>query len=324
MTRYTIGIDMGGTNTHVALVNERGNILWRSSIKTTEYPTAESFCHAVSEAVTAMCDNLAQYQPEEGAYRIEGIGVGAPCANSSSGAIEAATNLPWPSPIPLAALLNKMTGIRTVAANDANAAAIGEMMYGGARGCKNFIMITLGTGVGGGVVCDGHLLNGTRGFATELGHITFPFAHDRLCTCGRYGCLQTVASASGVVDTAQRLLEDPEVHSTLRDVPADRLTSAIIFSHAEKGDRVAREVFRYTGECLGMAAAEFAAFTDPEAIILFGGVANAGEMILGPMREALERQALHLYKGRIAIRTSSLPFSDAAILGAASLPYMTM
>lgn len=218
-------------------------------------------------------------------------------------------------------MIEKRLGLKTVISNDANAAAIGEMTYGAASGLKNFIVLTLGTGVGGGVVCDGHLLTGTNGFAGELGHITFPFAADRKCGCGRTGCLQTVASAKGIVETTRRILKSTTEPSSLRYVPDGELTAKHVGEAAAAGDKVAIQVFDFTGRCLGKAAAEYASFTDPQAIILFGGVAKAGDLLLKPMREAFSESALHLYRDRVRFLVSSLKDSDAAVLGAASLPY---
>ena len=306
---------MGGTNTHIALVDPAGKIIDRRHLPTNGWPTAADF---VAEAATLISDITNSNRH----CKVAGIGIGAPCANADTGTIEGATNLPWPSPIPLAQMMRQATGLPVAIENDANAAAMGEMAYGAARGCRNFIMLTLGTGVGAGVICDGHLLAGSRGFAGELGHITFPFASDRKCACGRNGCLQTVASASGVVATALRMLESDGATSTLSSVDASELTAHDVYTHALAGDPLAASVFDFTGRCLGQACAEFAAFTDPEAIILFGGVAQAGDMLIGPMKKALEANVLHLYRQRIQIMLSALPESDAALLGAASLPLM--
>ncbi|MDE6077415.1 MAG: ROK family protein, partial [Muribaculaceae bacterium] len=255
--------------------------------------------------------------------QIIGMGIGAPCANAITAAIEAATDLPWPSPIPIGTMMQARLRMPVTVTNDANAAAIGEMMYGAAAGLKNFIVLTLGTGVGAGVVCDGHLLSGTRGFAGELGHVTFPFAAGRPCGCGRTGCLQTVASAKGILATTRHLLDVSSEQSSLRNIPDDRLTAKLVCEAARQGDALAKEIYTYTGHCLGLAAAEFAAFTDPEAIILFGGVANAGDLLLEPMAEAFREHALHLYRDRVRFLISGLNGADAAILGAASLPHLS-
>lgn len=310
---YTIGVDMGGTNTRFALVDRSGRVSGRGNMATCGFKTAMDFASHLSSKMRELVDGA------DG--KVIGIGIGAPCANPSTGCIEAATDLPWPSPIPLAAMLRDGTSLQVEISNDANAAAMGAMAYGVARGLRNFIMLTLGTGVGGGVVCDSHLLSGSQGFAGELGHVAFPFAADRICSCGRRGCLQTVASAGGVVETARRMLAESDSPSSLRNVMEEGLTAQIIGEHADNGDVLSREVFRFTGKCLGEACASFAAFTDPDAIVLFGGVANSFHLLEESMREALEKNALHLYRNRIRILRSVLPESDAALLGAASLPY---
>lgn len=312
---FTIGVDLGGTNTAFAVVDSVGHILAKDSIPT-KTPTIENWADTLATKITEMIDSLGL----DG--QIEGIGIGAPCANAITGCIEAATNLPWPSPIPLVNMMESRLGLHTVISNDANAAAIGEMTYGAAAGLKNFIVITLGTSVGGGIVCDGHLLSGTRGFAGELGHISFPFAADRLCSCGRHGCLHTIASAEGIRHTTKRFLSLSDAPSSLREIPEEEMPPKSVAMAANDGDRIAKEIYDFTGRCLGKAAAEFAAVTDPEAIILFGGVAKAGDLLLQPMREAFNESALFLYKDRVRFLRSKLDDADAAILGAASLPYM--
>lgn len=311
---FTVGVDLGGTNTVYAIVDSVGHIVARGSMPTST-PTIEVWADNLAQNIHTLISetNL------EG--QIEGLGIGAPCANASTGCIEAATDLPWPSPIPLANMMQSRLGLRTVISNDANAAAIGEMTYGSAAGLKNFIVLTLGTGVGGGVVVDGHLLSGTHGFAAELGHITFPFAADRDCGCGRKGCLQTVGSAKGVLVTTRRLLAESTEPSVLRDIPDNELTAKAVSIAASKGDKLAKQVFDFTGECLGKAAAEFASFTDPEAVILFGGVSKAGDLLLIPMEKAFNENVLFLYRDRVRFLLSGLNDADAAVLGAASLPY---
>lgn len=312
---FTVGIDLGGTNTAFAVVDSGGHILAKDSIPT-RTPSVEQWADSLASKISFMISDL----DLEG--HVEGIGIGAPCANAITGCIEAATNLPWPSPIPLVNMMESRLGLHTVISNDANAAAIGEMTYGAAAGLKNFIVITLGTSVGGGIVCDGHLLSGTRGFAGELGHITFPFAADRECSCGRKGCLHTVASANGIRATTKKLLSESDAPSVLREIPEGEMTPKKVEQAARNGDILAKQIYDFTGHCLGEAAAEFAAVTDPEAIILFGGVAKAGDLLLNPMREAFMENALFLYKDRVRFLLSKLDDADAAILGAASLPYL--
>lgn len=309
----TIGVDLGGTNTVYAVVDKTGHILVSDSFLTAT-STVEIWADRLAEGISSMISGLGL----EG--KIKGIGIGAPCANAVTGCIEAATDLPWPSPIPLANMMESRLGLPVTISNDANAAAIGEMAYGAAAGLKNFIVLTLGTGVGSGIVCDGHLLTGARGFAGELGHVTFPFGAGRLCGCGREGCLQTVASAKGIVETARRMMAESDIPSLMREIPAGELTAKTICELANAGDILALSVYRFTGECLGRAAAEFAAFSDPEAIILFGGVSKAGDLLLNPMRETFLENTLHLYRDRVRFMVSKMKDADAAILGAASLP----
>lgn len=316
INQITIGVDLGGTNTALGIVDSNGNILAEDKFPNGGFATVDEWADHLVNRLDRIVDDLGI------GCRISGIGIGAPCANSITGTIDGATDLPWPSPIPLAEMLKARTGLPTTVGNDANAAAIGEMTYGAARGLKNFIVLTLGTGVGSGIVVDGHLLTGSRGFAGELGHVTFPFAADRPCGCGRNGCLQTVASAKGVVLTATRMLAESNEDSVMRDIPPEELTARHVWLAATVGDEMAERVFEFTGECLGRAAAEYAAMTDPDAIILFGGVANAGDLLLAPMRRAFKEHSLFLYRDHTRLLLSTLPDSSAAILGGAALHYM--
>ena len=313
--KYTVGVDLGGTNTVYALVDETGVIIDKASFPT-DTPSADIWADMLANGISEM---IARNKLE---LQIAGIGIGAPSANPSSGCIEGATNLKWAPPVPLVAMMKQRLNLPVSINNDANAAALGERAYGVAKGLDNFIVITLGTGVGGGVVCNGHLLCGSRGFATELGHITFPFAKGRMCGCGREGCLETIASARGIVTTARRMLAESDTPSTLRQTDTRLLTAKMIAEAAEAGDAIAKAVFNFTGSCLGKAAAQFAAFSDPDAIILFGGVAKAGRLLTEPMAKAFEADVLHLYRGRVKILTSSLCDAEAALIGAASLPLL--
>lgn len=306
-TQYTVGIDIGGTNTVVACVDRDGKIVCRASFKTQPHATSGEFIRHLGETVNEVCRG---FQPK-------GIGVGAPCANPGTGCIDHAAELPWDEEIPVAAELSRLTGVPVSMVNDAKAAALGEMAYGAARGMNNFVMITLGTGVGGGVVADGHLIQGTQGYAAELGHVIVrPGGRD--CSCGRKGCLQTYCNARGVVLNALEALEQTPSVSTLREIPADKMTAKDIGEAAAKGDSSAIHALAMTGRYLGEAAANYAACFDPEAFILFGGVANAGDFILEPMREAMEENLLFLYKGKVRVLHSTLPQGDAALLGAAA------
>lgn len=305
-----VGVDIGGTTASIALVDENG-IIDKVILSVRDYSEAEGFVSAACGAIETMLSR----QPK--GTEVVGIGVGAPCANSSTGEIEAATNMPWPSPIPLKRLFEDISGYPTVISNDANAAAAGEMLYGNARGMSNFIVLTLGTGVGSGVVCDGHLLIGCRGFAGELGHVTVDAASDRVCGCGRHGCLENYCSASGLVETARRLIECGDFPTS--DLINKNFTAKDVYEAAVAGDAAACEAMKETGRWLGYACAQFAAFTDPEAIIFFGGVAQAGSLLLEPVKEAFEASALHLYRNRVKFLTTGLPGPDAALLGAAAL-----
>ena len=312
--QYALAIDLGGTNTEVAIVSDRGETLARTRVLTRGYKDIDSFIEAVAQRAGELIEATGT------AGQIVGAGIGAPCLNAATGCIEAATDLPWPSPVPLRELLTKALGMRVEAVNDANAAAAGEARYGAVKGMKNFVMLTLGTGVGGGVMCDGHLISVRSGFAAELGHVIVNNGEGRMCGCGRRDCLQTYGSASGVVTTARRLLEErPEQPSMLREMDMEALTAADVSEAADCGDALALEVWRRTGQRLGEACASFAAFTDPEAFVFFGGVARAFPHFAEALRESFNRNALHLYSGRVQMLASTLESADAALLGAAAL-----
>lgn len=311
MDQLTLGIDIGGTNTALGLVSPDGNIVARGKVPT-----------AISDDVNVYVEHLyleAKRLCESTGTSFSAVGVGAPCINQSTGNIEGATNLPWGSHVAIKSLLESQFNMDVYAANDANAAAAGEMVYGSMRGISNFIMLTLGTGVGAGVVCDGHLLGGKNGFAGELGHYTVAGGEGRKCGCGRYDCLQTYASASGVVDTLKRLIrQNNDTESPLVDKLAT-VTPHDIYLQAVEGDPIALKTFEFTGEILGKAAANFATFSSPEAFVLFGGVAGASEFIFPAMRRALDDNLLHIYNNQIKLFKSSLSGADAALLGAAAL-----
>lgn len=309
---YTVGIDIGGTNTVFGIVDARGHILYSDGIRTKDYPNIDNYVEVLSARLNKLIDSVG------GPERIKGIGVGAPNANYYSGKIELAPNLPWKGIIPLADLLRNKLGIPVALTNDANAAALGEMTYGVARGMKDFIMITLGTGVGSGIVVNGQLVYGHDGFAGELGHVIVRRG-GRLCGCGRRGCLETYCSATGIVRTVHEVLSSTDEPSLLRNIPLDKVTSKDIFDAAEAGDKLALDIFHFTGTVLGEAFADFIAFSSPEAIILFGGLAKAGDYILKPIREAMDANVMNIYKGKTRLLVSELKDSDAAILGASAL-----
>jgi glucokinase len=310
---YVVGIDIGGTNTVFGIVDARGNVIASNSIKTGKHANIEDY---IAELKTALNKLIEAHDAKD---KIHGIGVGAPNSNYFTGTIEYATNLPWKGVVPLAKLLTEAFGVPVAVTNDANAAAIGEMTYGAARGMKDFIMITLGTGVGSGIVVNGQLVYGHDGFAGELGHVIVKPSNGRMCGCGRTGCLETYCSATGVARTAREFLEIRTDPSRLRDLPIEEITSKDVYDAAIAGDKLAREIFQYTGEIMGRAFANFVAFSSPEAIILFGGLARAGELLMKPIKESMDRNMLNMFKGKTKLLLSELKESDAAVLGASAL-----
>ena len=313
---YVIGVDLGGTNTVFGVVNARGEVVAENSIKTQQYKTAETFVEAGVACLKPLLEQIG------GADQVQGMGIGAPNGNYYNGTIEFAPNLPWAHDgiIPLAQMFNDATGIPVKLTNDANAAAMGEMAYGAARGMKNFIVITLGTGVGSGIVVNGQLLYGHDGFAGELGHVTMVRgAEGRLCGCGRTGCLECYCSATGVARTARELLAKTERPSLLREMDPEKITSLDVSIAAGKGDELAKEIYEFTGKMLGEACADFAAFSSPEAFIFFGGMVKAGELIMKPIREAYEAHVLKIFKGKAQFLVSGLDGASAAVLGASAI-----
>lgn len=307
-----IGIDIGGTNTKFGVVNKRGEIVEKGDIKTDDYPTILEFIDALYEKLKPMVDKHG-----DGA-ELKGIGMGAPNGNYYTGTIEYAPNLHWQGVIPIARLTSEKFGVPCTLTNDANAAAMGEMMYGAAKGMKDFIMITLGTGVGSGIVANGQMIYGHDGFAGELGHtIARPGGRKHWAT-GAQGSLEAYCSATGITITAKKLrAENPK--SLLNAVPEDEIDSKTVYDAAVKGDATAIEVFRYTGQILGEALANFIMFSSPEAIILFGGVIKAGDFILDPTKEHMEKNLLPIFQNKVKLVFSELKEADAAILGASAL-----
>lgn len=309
---YVVGIDIGGTNIVFGLVDARGTILCSDSIKTQAYAEVE-------ECIDAVCEKLMPLiESRGGADKVKGIGIGAPNGNYYNGTIEFAPNLPWKGVIRLAEMFEERLGIPTALTNDANAAAIGEMTYGVARGLKDFIMITLGTGVGSGIVINGQMVYGHDGFAGELGHVIVK-EDGRPCGCGRKGCLETYCSATGVARTAREMLIARSDESLLRKIPAEEIVSKDVYDAAVRGDKLALEIFQYTGDILGRALANAIAFSSPEAIVLFGGLAKAGDLILKPVQKSMEENVLNIYKGKTRLLLSELKDADAAVLGASAL-----
>jgi len=315
---YVIGVDMGGTNTAIGIVNRRGEILVRSSVNTTEHNSGESYIEALGNVINQL---IAE---NNFTGEVTGIGMGVPNGNMNDGTVEKAANIPWAKTVvvPLCAMLTQKTGLPCKLTNDANAAALGEMAYGVAKGLKDFIVITLGTGLGSGVVSNGQLIVGHDGFAGELGHIRPVRYNGRLCGCGRTGCLETYASATGVARTAREFLEtEPEKETSLRNITTRPITSKDVFEAAKAGDKMAIEIFEFTGRILGEAFADFIAFSSPKAIILFGGLAHAGNFLLDPLKKTMEKNVLSIYEGKTEIIVSQLNDAEAAILGASALAW---
>lgn len=312
---YVIGMDMGGTNTVFGVVDARGTVVSKSAIKTGTHDDVNLYVNDLHVEMMKLIDAVG------GIDKIKGIGVGAPNGNYYTGNIEFAPNLPWKGVIPFAKLMSKKFGIPAALTNDANAAAVGEMTYGAARGMKNFIMITLGTGVGSGIVIDGKVVYGHDGFAGELGHVNVMRNNGRLCGCGRSGCLEAYASATGVARSAREILETNTKDSLLRNIPIEDITSKDVFDAAMQGDEIAKEIFSFTGKILGEAFSDFVAFSAPEAIILFGGLSKAGDMIMNPIVENMEKNILGIWKGKVKVLFSELKEADAAVLGASALAW---
>ena len=316
MKDLSIGIDIGGTNTKFGIVDAKGHILEQDRCLTNETEQVQDFIDNLHKKLTPMIERAG------GLSKFSGIGVGAPNGNFYSGTIEYAPNLKWRGIIPLAQLVSDRFGLPTKLTNDANAAAMGEMMYGCAKGMRHFITITLGTGVGSGIVIDGKIVLGHDGFAGELGH-TIIRAGGRLHKgTGIRGTLESYASATGVRETAlEKLTDYPEQESLLRDYSINELTSQSVFECAMKGDTIANEIFEYTGQILGEALANFVMFSSPEAIVLFGGLTKAGDLLMNPTRKAMEDNLIQIFKNKVKLLFSDLKEADAAILGASALVY---
>ena len=316
MNSHVIGIDVGGQTTKLGVVDARGTVLAQTVIRTDTHSDINLYIAELAEAL----NKIIKESKTEGL--IKGIGVGAPNGNYYTGTIENAVNLAWggSKTIEFAKLLSEaMNGLPVALTNDANAAAVGEMTYGAARGMKNFIMITLGTGVGSGIVINGDVVYGHDGFAGELGHVTAVRNNGRSCNCGKTGCLEAYASAIGMARTAREWLELSDEPSLLRSL--DNITSKDVYEAAKEGDKLALKVFDFTGKMLGRSFADFIAFSAPEAIVLFGGLARAKEFLVGPIEEGMNANVLPLWKNKVKIVFSQLKESDAAILGASALAW---
>ncbi len=308
--QLAVGIDIGGTNTAFGIVDRRGNTLKQGKISTTKHKDITSYTDELYNALEPLI--------EEVSGEIKGIGVGAPNGNFYDGTIEFAPNLPWDGVIPLVNIFKEQFGLPVQITNDANAAAVGEMTYGTAKGMKNFIMITLGTGLGSGIVINGDVVFGHDGFAGELGHVIVE-KEGRICGCGRYGCLETYASATGLVRTMKELLLQKKTDSVLRELPMEKITSKGIADAAAKGDQLSLEAIDFTANILGKALANFIAFSAPEAFILFGGLARAGDLLFDPTIKYMNENTLKIWKNKVKVLPSDLSANDAAILGASAL-----
>jgi len=309
-----VGIDIGGTNTVFGFVDRDGNILAEDCISTASYQEPEVFVAALYEKIMVTRRKI------DHEVDILGFGIGAPMGNINKGTIEYPADLPWKGIIPMAEIFNRHTPLPVVVTNDANAAAVGEMIYGGAKGMKNFVVITLGTGLGSGFVIDGKLVYGHDGFAGEIGHTVIrPGASNRDCGCGRKGCLETYVSATGIKRTVLKILADKLEPSELRKYSFDELDSKIIYESARRGDPIALRAFEHTGAMLGFKLADVVAHTNPEAIFLFGGLALAKELIFEPARQHMEENLLYIYRGKVKLLPSELSTQNAAVLGASSL-----
>jgi len=308
-----IGIDIGGTNTEYGIVNHRGEILLKGKIRTDGYDSVEPYIDELYENLWPIIETYKKHG------NIIGIGMGAPNANYYRGIIEYAPNLRWTGVVPLANLISEKFDLPCLLTNDANAAALGEMTYGAARGFKDFIMITLGTGMGSAFVCNGQLVYGLDGYAGELGHTIIVRNGRKHWKTDLLGSLESYVSATGVVLTAREMLEQSDEPSLLRQYDSSILDSRLVYECAIVGDKISREVYRFTGQILGEALANFVMTTSPEAIVLFGGVVKAGDLFLQPAREHLEKNVLPLYKNKVKIVFSELNEADAAILGASTL-----
>jgi glucokinase len=313
MKEVVAGIDIGGTNTVFGIVDKGGNILAENCLKTTDYPEIKNFVSALTIAINKLMEG-------KSGLKLTAIGVGAPNANYHKGTIELAPNLAWKGIVPLADHFRKKIDVPVIITNDANAAAMGEMLFGGAKKMKDFIVLTLGTGLGSGIVINGEVVYGHTGFAGELGH-TIVVPGGRNCGCGRQGCYETYASASGLVRTVLSMLSEMRDESTLRDIPPSELTAKKIADAAAKEDPVALEAMDYTAEMLAFGIINAIGFSSPEAVFLFGGLAQAGEMLFIPTRKYVDQNVQPIFKGTVKILPSGVSESNAAVLGAAALAW---
>jgi glucokinase len=313
MKEVVAGVDIGGTNTVFGLVDRNGKILAEHKLCTSSYPEIDEFVSVLSSSILRLASGVAD-------IKLTGVGIGAPNANYHKGTIELAPNLAWKGIVPLSSLIKEKMKLPVAITNDANAAAMGEMIFGAAKNVKDFIILTLGTGLGSGIVVNSELLYGHTGFAGELGHtIVVPGGRD--CGCGRQGCLETYASATGLVRTVLYMLSEMKEESPLRDITPSDLTSKQIAEAAEKGDIIALEAFDYTAEMLAFGIINAVVFSSPESVYLFGGLANAGDLIFDPVRKYVDLNIQPVFKGTVKILPSGIPENNAAVLGAAALAW---
>lgn len=306
--KMVAGIDIGGTTTEYGLVTESGKILKQGTVSTPEFATAKEFVQNISKIILREAEKI------KGA-ELQGVGIGSPNGNYYSGTVEFAPNLRWKGVIPLVKLFMDATHLPSVLTNDAKAAAIGEMIFGGAKNMKHFYFITLGTGLGSGIVVDGNIVYGHDGFAGELGH-TIVIEDGRDCGCGRNGCLEQYCSSTGITRTYLELIS--QSGRKLRVAPG-KMDSKFIFGKYQKKEKEAIEAFEFTGHLLGIALANACCYTSPEAIFLFGGLTRSGDAIFKPVKKSFRKNILKVYQGKTKILPSSLHEGEAAILGSASL-----
>ena len=316
-TNLSIGIDIGGTNTVFGIVDEHGNCISENSIRTDKYEDVKEFIQVLSDEIKKLISQI------KNDIEIKGIGIGAPNGNYFNGTVEFAPNLRWKGIINFAELFREHFEYPVILTNDANAAAIGEMIYGTAKGLKDFIIITLGTGLGSGFVANGELIYGHDGFAGELGH-TIVFPDGRKCGCGRNGCLEQYASATGIVKTVNEFIASSDEDSLLRNFNPEEITSKLIHEAAMQGDNIAFEAFDFTGRILGLAIANAVAITSPEAVILFGGLALSGDYIFKPAKMYMEYYMLNIFKNKVKLLPSKIVGKNAAVLGASALVWKTI
>ena len=313
---YVVGVDVGGQTTKIGVVDMRGQVLAQTVIRTDTYDEVDPYIEELAEAITKVVADAGV------TGQVRGIGMGIPNGNYYTGEIENAVNLKWGNKgvVPVAKLLkDKMNGVPVALTNDANAAAMGEMTYGAARGMKNFIMITLGTGVGAGIVINGQMVYGSDGMAGELGHVIMRRENGRTCGCGRKGCLEAYCSATGVARTAREFLETSNEPSLLRDMNPEEITSLDVSKAATKGDALALRVYEFTGKMLGEACADFMTFCSPEAFVFFGGLTKAGDLLMKPLIKGYEENVMGIFRGKAKFLVSSLDGAGAAVLGASAI-----